>query len=66
MSNPYIVQRRATCIGELAQTFHHIDAGRFEYLAELLEQADFHGSASLARRWGEEHRLTAERLRETA
>lgn len=62
MTHPAIIQRRAASVGDLASSFHHIDASRLEYLSEILEKADLPGSASLARKWAEEHRLTAARL----
>jgi hypothetical protein len=59
MTHHSIIARRATCVGDLATTFAHIDASRLEYLAEILAAADCPGAASLARRWGEEHRELA-------
>lgn len=62
MTHPTIIHRRAHSVGDLATTFAHIDASRMAYLAEVLEAADCPGTASLARRWAEEHRLLAATL----
>lgn len=59
MTHPAIIHRRATCVGDLAVTFAHIDASRLEYLAEILAAADCPGTASLALRWASEHRELA-------
>lgn len=66
MTNPYIIERRAASVGELQQTFHHIDASRLEYLAGLLAELGRPSAAEMALRWSEEHRLLADRLREVA
>jgi len=62
MTHPSIIHRRATCVGDLATTFAHIDASRMEYLAGILEQAGCPGTASLARRWAEEYAQLAATL----
>jgi hypothetical protein len=62
MSNPYIIQRRANAWGDLEQTFHIIDAKRFEYLAEVLTGCGQHGAARYAAQAALEHRMTADRL----
>jgi hypothetical protein len=59
MTHPHIIHRRATCVGDLATTFAHIDASRMEYLAGILDAANCPGTASLARRWAEEYALLA-------
>lgn len=61
-AHPYIIVRRAESVGDLAQTFHHIDAGRLDYVAEILDQCDRPYIAEMVRGWASEHRATADRL----
>lgn len=62
MTHQCIIQRRAQSVGDLTQTFCHIDASRLEYLAAYLD-ADGRGAiAELARSWASEHRMLADRL----
>jgi len=62
MTHPCIIQRRASCVGDLQQTFACIDASRLEYLAGILKNSGCPGTADLALRWAEEHRLLAATL----
>jgi hypothetical protein len=62
MIHPAIIQRRASCVGDLQQTFACIDASRLEYLAGILKNSGCPGTADLALRWAEEHRLLAATL----
>lgn len=62
MTHPAIIARRASTIEDLQQTFHHIDARRLQWLARLLDDAEYHGAARLARDWAAEHEMTADRL----
>jgi hypothetical protein len=62
MTHPVIIRRRAESVGDLAQTFQHIDASRLEYLAAALDDCDRPHMAALARSWASEHRMLADRL----
>lgn len=62
MTHPCIIARRASTIEDLQQTFHTIDARRLQWLAGLLDEAQYHGAARLARDWASEHEMTADRL----
>ena len=62
MTNPYMIERRASCVGDLQQTFHHIDAARWEWAAERLAALGSASGAERAREFAREHRMTADRL----
>lgn len=62
LSNPYIIDRRAASLPDLEQTFHVIDAKRWDWAAERLEQLGSVSGAERAREFAAEHRMTADRL----
>jgi hypothetical protein len=63
MNTPLAIERRATCVGDLQETFCHIDARRWDWAALVFEELGRPVAAERAREFAEEHRLTADRLR---
>lgn len=62
MNTNLAIERRASCVGDLQQTFHHIDAARWEWAAERLAALGSASGAERAREFAREHRMTAGRL----
>jgi len=60
--NPYLIDRRATCVGDLQTTFCLIDAKRYEFLAAILAEAGRPHAAEMAASFASEHRMLADRL----
>lgn len=62
MNLPLAIERRASSIGDLQETFHLIDAARWAWAAAVLAECGRPVAAERALAFSDEHRMTADRL----
>ena len=62
MNTNLAIERRASCVGDLRETFALIDAKRWEWAAALLAECGRTAAAERALAYSDEHRMLADRL----